>query len=151
MGSVPGFVLIIVIPEQTMVEEIYQRAQIFARALDANDFEKARMLLAPDCVYDTGREILTGPDAIMSSYANNNEKAHTLFDFVAYESEILETTGNTALILFTDKISRQGQNHIHSCNQRLHFAADLKIEKIEHLEIKGENARLLEYLASCGK
>ena len=122
-----------------------------ARALDGDDFPAARACLAADCVYETKRETLRGPEAIIASYAAASAWARRAFDDVRYESQVGAIAGATASVTFTDYLLKAGGRwHRYRCQQEFTVDADDRIARIVHREIPGERERLDAYFAECG-
>ena len=126
-------------------------ATAFATALDRDDFLDAARLIADDCVYDTGREVLTGRAAILASYADATAWAHAKFDDVRYESEIENVEGAVATVRFTDYLVKAGGHfHRHRCRQDVTVGPAGTIVRIVHREIVGERESLDVFLRTCG-
>ncbi len=124
-------------------------ARRFAALLDADDLERLRAMLAAACEYDTGREVLVGPAAILASYREASDRARERFDALRFESEILSADESSAIVLFRDHLTLRGRTHVHACHQRLTFAPDETVTRIEHRELPGERDGLEGFLASC--
>lgn len=88
-----------------------------ARALDGEDYDSARRLLAPDCIYETGGPVLHGPESIVRAYLENGEKARQRLDNVGYTSEATLLSSDEAAILFSDHITHNGMSHVYRCRQ----------------------------------
>ncbi len=125
-------------------------AQHFAQALDRCDFQAAGRDLAPDCLYFTGREVLTGPLAILDSYSQNARWAEEALQQVVYESRVQLEPDGSIIICFTDRISHGGRTHQYRCNQRLFLNGEGKIARIVQEELPGERRKLNKFLAKCG-
>ncbi|MCI0461459.1 MAG: nuclear transport factor 2 family protein [Gemmataceae bacterium] len=125
-------------------------ARRFAAALDADDFEAVRPLLAPDCAYDTGKETLIGPDSILDLYRANGASARTKFDRIEYASGVTGFGPDSAVILFTDRVTQGGESHTYRCRQRLRYDANGRIVAITHEELPGEREQLLAFCARHG-
>lgn len=128
-------------------------AEKFARALDADDYESASVLLHDDCAYDTGKKVLLGKRQIIESYLENSNWVHSTFDEVIFESEIEHAfvSGEVVPVRYTDRIRKDGLSHIHQCRQILTVNGTSQlITSIEHQEIDGESARLSAFFKRCG-
>jgi RimJ/RimL family protein N-acetyltransferase len=126
-----------------------ERARAFAAALDEDDFERARPLLSPHCVYEVRGSVIHGSNAILRSYAAATRKAHGLFHQVGYESQV-EATSTHACIEFVDVLRHGGHEHRHRSRQHLGFGADQRIATIVHEDLEGEAEALRDFLARCG-
>jgi hypothetical protein len=125
-------------------------ARRFAERLDADDFEGVRSMISERCTYDSGRGVLVGPGAIVRSYLDASRHARSKFDQVRYESEVVEADDHTALIEFRDSLSARGERHVHTCRQRVRFAADETIVRIDQVDLPGERRRLEAFCARVG-
>ncbi|HKQ57523.1 MAG TPA: nuclear transport factor 2 family protein [Candidatus Eisenbacteria bacterium] len=125
-------------------------AAALARALDADDFATVRSLLADGCVYETGREVHRGPEAIVGSYAGASAWARRAFDEVRYASEIAPATGAEVTVTFTDYLLKAGGRwHRHRCRQTFTVSGG-RVARIVHHEIEGEREALDAYFRECG-
>ena len=126
-------------------------ATTWSRALDAEDYTAARPLIAPDCVYDSSRGRIVGPDAILASYADSATWVARAFDEVRYESACEPPRDASVSILFTDYLFKVGVRwHRHRCEQEIRFSNDGLITHIVHRDLPGEPETLAEFLAACG-
>jgi hypothetical protein len=122
-----------------------------ARALDADDFAAVRAHLDEDCVYETGRETLRGPEAIVASYAAASTWAHRTFDEVRYESELEPVSGATVPVRFTDYLMKAGGRwHRHRCRQAFTVGPAGRVARIVHHDLPGEREALDAYFAEVG-
>ena len=125
--------------------------EAMARALDADDFATARTRLAADCVYETGRETLHGPEAIIASYAAATSWARRVFDEVRYESETGPAADGIVPVIFTDYVLKAGRRwHRHRCRQEFTVGGDGRIVRIVHHDLPGEREAVDAYLKECG-
>jgi len=131
-------------------ESLRARAKRYAKALDEDDFESARVYLAQNCQYSVGGKEVNGPEAIIQSFREGSDKAKRIFDQVDYGSEILRVDGNSVTIQFTDLIQIKGQSLVYSSKQHLKFGEDGLIIRIEHEEIPGELETLQTLLKRLG-
>jgi hypothetical protein len=136
--------------DRTENVDVLAVARGFAGALDRENYKAARAMLAADCGYQGPAGALLGPDAIVSSYRDQDTAARQLFDAVEYRSKITRTGADNACISFSDHIVSGGRKHVYRCRQRLHFRPDGLIDCIEHEELPGERERLLRFCAACG-
>jgi limonene-1,2-epoxide hydrolase len=122
----------------------------FARALDRDDFQAARELLAEDCEYDTGDGIVRGRDAVIVPYQEVSEKCKRTFDAIAYESRVVAARETSATVLYTDKIRRGEHHHEFKCHQVLDVDDTGRIVRIQHREIDGERDALNAFFRRAG-
>ncbi len=128
----------------------YKQANLFAAALDADDYSAAEALLSPKCVFVSRREVLEGQEAILNSYRKSIERAQELFDAVFYESDVLSSNETSAEILFADQLSYGEKNHIYRSRHFLDFSFTGEIVRNRQQEIPGEGRRLKEFIKKCG-
>ena len=132
-------------------KNIMEVARRFARALDRDDYETVRSMLAADCCYVARDETLFGRDAITASYRENSRLARALFDQVEYSSSVTESAdGRDAGILFSDHLRHRGGEHIYKCLQIIGLNSDGLIRSIHHQELPGQRENLLQFCALNG-
>jgi hypothetical protein len=120
----------------------------FAAALDADDFDAVRWVLAAGCRYEIRGTVLVGPDAILESYRSASEGAKQEFDSVRYESLVVAFGAGTVTVEFADHVERNGKAHTFRCRQRLTLDADGRVVGIVHEDLPGERERLTEFRQS---
>jgi ketosteroid isomerase-like protein len=125
-------------------------ARRFAQVLDADDFAALAELLAPDCAYSVGGEILVGPAAILASYRAASAWARAHIDFVAYESSVRASPDGRAVVTFVDRLEHAGHRHEHRCEQWLSVGAQGRVRAIEHVDLPGEPEALRAFFAAAG-
>ena len=135
------------LPVKASVSELALR---FARALDLDEYDVVRALLAPDCHYETRTGPIFGADAIVDSYRDASKKARSLFEAVAYDSALLGAKMDAADISFSDRLTKDGRQHVYRCRERLFFNPGGLVRRIVHEELPGERQKLLEFCARCG-
>lgn len=124
-------------------------AEAFARALDAEDYEAAATLMAPECEYVSPEGTVRGPAAIIASYQSHGDWARANLDEVGYESSVEVNADGTARILYIDRVRKGAERHEYRCAQRVTTAGGA-IVRIVHEEIDGERERLRDFFARCG-
>ena len=132
-------------PTRQMKHSPTELALRFARALDREDYDVVRALLAPDCRYEARGGPISGADAIVDSYRCAGRTARSLFDTVDYESGLISAHANVADISFSDRLTKDGKQHLYRCRQRLLFTPGDLVSRIVHEELPGERERLLEF------
>ena len=60
----------------------------FATALDQEDYRAAGECLSKDCIYDSPKGKVVGPEAILVSYQSNGDSARDRFDSIVYSHSI---------------------------------------------------------------
>jgi hypothetical protein len=127
-----------------------ERAAVFARALDADDFDGAESMLAPGCVYVFRGARIEGAAAVMAPYRENGARALRLFDEVRYESSVVSAEGDEATLGFVDHLRKGEGRLVHRCHQRLRFDEAGKISHIEHVDLPGEREALKAFCEAFG-
>jgi hypothetical protein len=122
----------------------------FAKALDAEDYDAARLLLASACAYETASGTLAGPDAILQSYREAGAAARRKLDAVEFSSSVAAVTPSEAVITFTDRIVCRGEGHEYRCAQRAWVTAQGLIDRIRHEELPGQREALQAFFARHG-
>ena len=125
-------------------------AELFAKSLDEDDFERARQYLSDEACYDIGDETLRGPDAILASYRESTERAHRLLDGIRYESIVNVDEAGQVSIRYLDHISHAGVSFTHQCCQHLGFDEESRINHIRHEDLPGEPERLKAFFEQVG-
>ncbi len=113
----------------------------FAAALDTEDYAVVRTCLVDDCVYESPRGELIGPDAIVESYRANGDSARQRFDSIVYRHEIEPLGEGWFKIEFIDELHARGRSHVFRCNQRVQIGKG-QIVRIDHEEIPGQREQL---------
>jgi len=129
---------------------ITELARRFATALDSENYEAARAVLAADCRCEARTRVVVGPDGVINSHRRSGETARRLFDAVDYGSEPLNAGTDLVCVTFSDRISKHGRTHVFQSRQWLHFTPDGLVARITHEDLAGERERLLEFCAVCG-
>ena len=122
----------------------------FARALDAEDYAAARLLLHDQCEYECRGEFFTGPEAILASYQENGDAGRNEFDEIAYESSVTVTGDSTAVIDFVDHLTRNGKQLTFRCRQWVEVNPAGWIIRIRHIDLPGEREALAEFREQSG-
>jgi hypothetical protein len=124
----------------TMEQEPIEIVRRFAVALDEEDYNSARSVLAAGCVYVFREETYDGPEAIVASYQGNGEAAKA-FDEISYGSRVREGEDGWIVIEFWDELVHRGETHRHVCEQWAKVG-DGAVVRIEHRDLEGERERL---------
>jgi SnoaL-like domain len=130
--------------------DVSELALRFARALDREDYDVVRALLAPSCCYDSPNGRIEGADEIVDSYRRAGKIARALFESHEFGSALLATTGATADVSFSDILAKGGWKHVYRFEQRLHFSAGALVSRIVHRELPEERERLREFCRTAG-
>ena len=125
-------------------------ATVFARALDAEDFDTAAALLTPECEYVSPEGLQRGPAAIMASYRSHAEWARANLDEVGYECAVEPGADGSARILYIDRVRKGDRRHEYRCAQAVTVIPGGGIVRITHEEIDGERESLRDFFARCG-
>ncbi|NNE92718.1 MAG: nuclear transport factor 2 family protein [Verrucomicrobiales bacterium] len=118
-------------------------ATVLAEALDAEDYDSARAILADDCRYEIRGEVIEGADAIIATYRDNGGKGRKSFDRVVYESSVSALSETRERIDYTDRITNEGEQLVHRCAQEVEVDPDTGlIGQIVHVDLPGEKEAL---------
>ena len=131
------------------VTSTYKQANLFAGALDADDFQAVEALLSKNCVFIGRGKIIEGRAAIINSYRESSERAQELFDAVHYESDVLSSSETSAEILFADYLMCGNLSHIYRSRHFLEFSTDGPIIRIRQEEEAGEVLNLKNFMQEC--
>lgn len=119
-----------------------------ATALDEDDYESARAVLAPEIVYEIGDETLVGREAVVASYRSASEMAHELFDGVGYGHEIVAAVDEaTFRIRYLDLLTAGGESHSHYAEQEITVDPELGVVRIVHIPLPGEREKVDAFMA----
>ena len=130
----------------------YRQANLFAAALDANDFQAARQLLSSNCVYQRSNDVvITGPENIILSYRESSKRAREMFETVLYSSDVMSSSETSAELLLVDRFEARGKGHTYRSRQFLEFDSSGAITRIRHEEIPGERERLNQFIQEIGQ
>ena len=133
-----------------MNADIMRSALRFVHALDKDDYETVRSMLAIDCRYHARTETLIGRNAITASYRANSRLARRLFEQVEYSGAVIKVVRKNAHILLSDHLRHRGKEHRYKCVQIIHFGSGELIDSIRHKELPGQRDRLLRFCAGNG-
>jgi hypothetical protein len=122
----------------------------FAEALDREDYEVARSLLAPDCTYRVRSKVLLGPDAIIGSYKGSAEWGAANIDSVMYKSRVEAVTDDRFVVRFEDCLRHHGKSLTYASQQLVELDSYGRIRQIEHQDLPGEVERLEAFLREMG-
>jgi hypothetical protein len=128
----------------------YEQVNLFAAALDSDDFSAAEVLLSLKCVNVSGRLVSEGREAIKNSYRKRSKRAQELFDGVYNKGDVLSSSETSAEILFADQLACGEKNHIYRSRHFPDFSSAGEIARIRQEEIPGERQRLKEFIEECG-
>ena len=130
----------------------YRQANLFAAALDTDEFQAARELLSPSCVYQRSIDVvISGPDNIIHSYRESSERAREIFDLVLYSSDVISSSETSAELLLVDRFEANKKSHTYRSRQHLEFDIHGAIIKIRHEEIPGEREGLNQFIQEIGQ
>jgi hypothetical protein len=133
-----------------MADPVFDVARDLARALDRDDYAAAARLIASDCEYDTGREVLRGADDIVASYQANSAWGRETFDALIFESRVNPPTGQRVAVRFVDIIRKGDLEYRHECIQEFTVGQDGKVVRIVHQDLPGETEALHDFFRRCG-
>jgi hypothetical protein len=133
-----------------MTDPVFDVVRELARALDRDDFTAAAGLIAPNCVYDTGRGVLSGTDDIVASYQSNSAWGRAQFDELLFQSKVAPPVGRRVEVRFVDILRKGKLEYRHECIQEFTVGKQGKVVKIVHQDLPGEIQALYEFFRQCG-
>jgi len=133
-----------------MTDPVFDVVRELARALDRDDFATAAGLIAQNCVYDTGREVLRGTDDIVASYQANSAWGRAQFDELLFQSKVEPPVGPRVEVRFVDIIRKGELEYRHECIQEFTVGRQGKVVKIVHQDLPGETEALYDFFRRCG-
>ena len=122
-------------------------ARRFARALDAEDYDRVAACLSPTCEYSIRSRIVRGGPAIVASYKEAGTWAASILESVRYENEV-RSAPTGAVITFLDHFAHRGNTLTHRCEQNLEFDEAGRICRILHVDLPGEREALAAFFKS---
>lgn len=128
-----------------------EKAILFGYFLDQDQFDDAKKLIADDCQYIIGDEVLVGPNAICASYESNMIAGRKKMDVLEWgKSKIEEINENVFYVHFTDYLTHKSRKYTHRCKQELTLNENALIIKIKHIQNDDEQNKLNEFYKSVG-
>ncbi|MFC1636768.1 hypothetical protein ACFL5Z_18225 [Planctomycetota bacterium] len=127
-----------------------KQARLFAEALQLEDYQAARDLLAPECVYFQLARDLKGPKAVIDSYKQGAKWGIDQFDSVERESSVKPTEDGRALLTFFYKIRHKGKSLRFRSEQIIELDAAGLIGRIEHIELASQANALFKFYFETG-
>lgn len=123
----------------------------FGNALDKDDFELTKALLAADCEYLIGDTTLIGAAEIVGSYEANMIEGRKKMDKLEWGKSEIEPIGEQEYYVhFTDYLTHQGETHTHRCRQKLTINKAAKIIRIVHIHNPEEQRALNAFYNRVG-
>ena len=124
-------------------------ARRFARALDAEDYDRVAACLSPTCGYSIRDRIVRGGPAIIAIYKEAGTWAASILESVRYENDV-RSAPTGAVITFLDHLAHRGNTLTHRCEQHLEFDEAGRICRILHVDLPGERDALAAFFKSLG-
>ena len=126
-------------------------AILFGNSLDNDDYETTWSILALDCNYQIGDELIVGPENISKSYEENMIAGRKKLDRLEWgQSEIEDISEAQFYVHFTDYLTHKGIEYIHRCKQKITVGPGNLIIRIEHIDDPKEQENLDNYYKSVG-
>ena len=129
-------------------DDRYQLIAAFAAALDAEDFERAGILLSGGCAHVLRGETRHGPEAILVFYEDKSRQAREQFDAIAYTSSVHAVEADAVVLACADHLVLGEQQHTFRSQQRLWLDDLGRIWRIEHLDLPGQRAGMRRFAAA---
>jgi len=121
-----------------MKHDLFDLAKRFAEALDRQNYDVLRALLAPRCRYDGPDGVVVGADEIIASYRAAARLAASHFDAVKFESNVAKVAGKKVEIEFVDRLTKDGREEVYRCRQELYFAPGGLVYRIVHEDVAAD-------------
>ena len=126
-------------------------ARAFGQTLDRDDFAEFAQLLADDCIYEIGDQVLRTKESIAGLYEQNMLEGKKKFDELVWgQSRIESLNANEFEVYFSDYLKHRGIEHRYHCKQRIRINDALLVDQIVHFELPGERAALEAFYAKVG-
>ena len=126
------------------------QARLFAEALERKDYETARNLLAPKCVYFQLARDLRGPEAVVASFERGARWGIDQFDSIERESSVKPTEDGRAMLTFFYKIRHKGKSLRIRSEQIIELDDVGLIDRIEHVELASQANDLFKFYFETG-
>lgn len=126
-------------------------AKKFGTYLDEDDFEGFKSILAEECIYEIGDQVLKTNSSIAGLYEKNMKEGKQKFDELRWgKSEVQQVSENEFDVYFSDFLKHKGLEHNYKCKQRIIINSKNLVEKIQHMELAGEREALQEFYKQVG-
>ena len=126
-------------------DDRYRLIAAFAAALDADDFERAGILLSGGCAHVLREETRHGPEAILRFYQESSRQARERFDAIAYTSSVHAVEADAVVLACADHLVLGEQQHTFRSQQRLWLDDLGRIWRIEHRDLPGQRAGMRRF------
>ncbi|HUV48525.1 MAG TPA: hypothetical protein VMX11_06065 [Actinomycetes bacterium] len=126
-------------------------ARRLARALDADDFAAARLLLHSAITYRIGADEHRGPDDVLRSYSEGSARARSLFDRVDFDHTVIGLVNDqTVRVDFSDRLEVAEDVLVHHSVQDIEVGPDSTVISIVDRPVVGQRERIDAFLISHG-
>lgn len=130
--------------------KVVKQVRLFTEALQREDYDVARKLLAPECVYFQVARELKGPKAIVASYEQSAGWGVGQFDSIERESSVKPTEDGRAMLTFFYKIRHKGKFLRIRSEQIIELDEAGRIGRIEHVELASQANALFKFYFETG-
>ena len=127
-----------------------EQARLFAEALGRADYEAARNLLAPGCIYFQLARDLRGPQAVVDSYEKSAKWGVDQFDSIERESSVKPTADGRVTLTFFYRIRHKGRSLRIRSEQTIELDETGLISRIEHVELASQANALFKFYFEVG-
>ena len=125
--------------------------ETLARALDEDDYDTARTVLAPGVTYEVKGQVLEGPDDVLDSYRDASSMAHRIFDGVGYDHVISQGSDSGFVVDYRDVLTIGDETLVHHARQEYTVDPERGVVHIVNVELPGEAKRVDDFLARHGR
>ncbi len=134
----------------TTVSPVAAIIDVFATALDRDDYEMATMLLHDQCRYEQTDKTMEGREQAIQSFRDSSDWARANLDKVVFEHELEGCQNSTGTIRFIDLLEHKGQELRHESLMHVTVAGDGSITKLVLEDLPGEKQKVADFLTTVG-
>ena len=127
-----------------------KQAWRLAEALGREDYQAARRLLAPGCVYFQLARDLRGPEAVVASFERATKWGTDQFDSIVRESSVKPTKDSRAMLTFFYHIRHKGKSLKIRSEHIIELDESGLIGRIEHVELASQANALFKFYMDVG-
>jgi hypothetical protein len=131
-------------------KKVLKQTRLFAEALERKNYEAARTLLSPECVYFQLARDLQGPKAVVADYKRVSRWGIDQFESIERESSVTPTEDGRALLTFFYHIHHKGKSLDIRSEQIFELDEAGRISRIEHVELASQANALFQFYIDVG-
>ncbi|MBN2312918.1 MAG: nuclear transport factor 2 family protein [Sedimentisphaerales bacterium] len=127
-----------------------KQARLFAEVLERKDYEAARAMLAPECIYFQLARDLHGPEAIVAEYERASRWGIDQFESIERDSSVTPTEDGRAWLTFFYHVRHKGKSLKIRSEQIIELDEAGRIGQIEHIELASQANTLFQFYIDVG-